>query len=137
MRYRYILLILSMVLASSCGTSYKRSLADAGIQSREVVFSQEEMVIYIDDPARTRRNADKVFQSWIQSRDMQRHVTGRRLYSVAPREDGCHLVYDFRMVDGSQQRVTLVVPEYRQQYRKKSRRRERNSMFVNGRVYNL
>ena len=134
MKRKLLFILLASLLACSCGTSYKRTLSDYTINNRRVVYSATEMVIFLDDPARTRKNADKVFDSWIQSRNMQRSVTGRRLLSVAPKEDGCNLTYDFRMVDGTQQRVTLVVPEFRQQYRKK---RNRNSMFVNGRVYNL
>ena len=134
MKRKLLFILLASLLACSCGTSYKRTLSDYTIDNRRVVYSATEMVIFLDDPARTRKNADKVFDSWIQSRNMQRSITGRRLLSVAPKEEGCNLTYDFRMVDGTQQRVTLVVPEFRQQYRKK---RNRNSMFVNGRVYNL
>lgn len=134
MKRKLLFILLASLLACSCGTSYKRTLSDYTIDNRRAVYSATEMVIFLDDPARTRKNADKVFDSWIQSRNMQRSITGRRLLSVAPKEEGCNLTYDFRMVDGTQQRVTLVVPEFRQQYRKK---RNRNSMFVNGRVYNL
>ena len=134
MKRKLLFILLALLIACSCGTSYKRTLSDYTIDNRRVMYAATEMVIFLDDPARTRKNADKVFDSWIQSRNMQRSVTGRRLLSVAPKEDGCNLTYDFRMVDGTQQRVTLVVPEFRQQYRKK---RNRNSMFVNGRVYNL
>ena len=134
MKRKLLFILLASIMVCSCGTSYKRTLSDYTIDNRRVMYSAAEMVIYLDDPARTRKNADKVFDSWIQSRNMQRTVTGRRLLSVATKEDGCNLIYDFRMVDGTQQRVTLVVPEFRQQYRKK---RNRNSMFVNGRIYNL
>ena len=93
------------------------------------------MVIYLDDHTRTRKNADRIFESWLESKNLSRHVTGKRLLAVSPKDDGCHLTYDFRLIDGSEQRVAIIVPAYKQQYRKKHR--QINSAYVNGRKYDF
>ena len=128
MRPRLLTILLAAALLTACGTSVKRSLYDQNIETREVTVTAPDMTVYLDDHTRTKKNADAVFNSWVQSRGMQRHVTGKRLLSINPKADGCRLVYDFRMIDVTEQRVTLIVPEYRQAYwkdEKKAARRER------------
>lgn len=97
---------------AGCGTSSKRTLSDTSIQSKTVILEGQSIDIYQDDTFASRKNADKVFTDWAKRSHLQRNITGRRLLSISPREDGCHLTYDFRLMDGKQQRVTLVVPEY-------------------------
>ena len=130
-----ITIITVTLLTASCGTSAKRALNDPGIPVREVSIENGTMEIYMDDHTRTRRNADRIFDTWIASRDMQRHVTGKRLLAISPKPEGCRLTYDFRMVDGTEQRVVLIVKDYTQGYRKKHR--QTNSAVVNGRKYNF
>ena len=113
------LLGLTAIMAPSCGTSAKRTLSNTHEEHAEVVISDTEMVIYPDDHTRSKKNADRIFESWLDSRGMRRSVTGKRLMAIAPKSDGCRLTYDFRMYDGTQQRVTLNVKNYSQQYRKK------------------
>lgn len=128
-------LLVALLAASACGTSAKRALYDPDIPVREVYIDEDRMEIYMDDHTRTRRNADRIFDNWIASRDMQRHVTGKRLLAISPKPEGCRLAYDFRMVDGTEQRVVLIVKDYTQVYRKKHR--QTNSAVVNGRKYNF
>ena len=113
------LLGLLAIMTPSCGTSAKRTLSNTHEEHAEVTISDTEMVIYLDDHTRSRKNADRIFESWLDSRGMRRSVTGKRLMAIAPKSDGCRLTYDFRMYDGTQQRVTLNVKNYSQQYRKK------------------
>ena len=101
-----------LLMLTGCGTSSKRTLSDTSIQSKTVILEGQSIDIYQDDTFASRKNADKVFSAWAKKSHLQRNITGRRLLSISPREDGCHLTYDFRLMDGKQQRVTLVVPEY-------------------------
>lgn len=128
-------IVITILTLLSCGTSVKRTLSDTSIPVREIIYDNASMVVYTDDHTRTRRNADKIFLSWVDSKGMRRHVTGKRLLAIGPRQDGCHLTYDFRMIDGTEQRITLIVPEYNQQYRK--RHRQTNAAVVNGKKYNF
>ena len=136
MKHRLLLLLFAAVpLLCACGTSARRTLADKSITQTEVTVRDAEMVIYLDDHTRTRKNADRIFESWLESKNLSRHVTGKRLLAVSPKDDGCHLTYDFRLIDGSEQRVAIIVPAYKQQYRKKHR--QINSAYVNGRKYDF
>lgn len=118
--------------APSCGPSARRTLSDAALPAREATFTGKSLTVWLDDHTRTRREADAVFDAWLDSRGMRRGVTGRRLMSVNPSEDGCRLTYDFRTVDGTEQRVVLLVPDYRQAYRKKGNRTK--TAYINGRM---
>lgn len=132
---RILLLAAAALFLASCGTSIKRPIIDPSIETRSAIFSAEEMVVFLDDYKRTRKNADRVFYSWIEAQNLRRSITAKRLLSIAPRQDGCHLSYDFRLMDGTQHRVTLVVPEYRQEYRRKKARRD--AMTINRKTYYL
>lgn len=129
------LLIIFIVSAISCGTSARRNLADGDIAHTEITVDDAEMVIYLDDHTRTRKNADAIFAAWAESRHIGRNVTGKRLLAVSPKDDGCNITYDFRLVDGNEQRVTIKVTNYRQIYRKKHK--QINSAIVNGRKYDF
>lgn len=91
------------------------------------------MTVYLDDHRRSRKNADRIFDDWSEKAHLKSNITGRRLMSIAPKSDGCHLTYDYRLTDGSQQRVTLLVKNYTQSYRKKHR--SSANAIVNGREY--
>lgn len=130
-----IIIFVLMLFAVSCGTSAKRALYDPDIPVREVYIDEGRMEIYMDDHTRTRKNADHIFEKWIETRGMQRHLTGKRLLAISPKPEGCHLTYDFRLMDGTEQRVVLIVKDYSQGYRKKHRRTD--TAVVNGRKYNF
>ena len=130
-----VVIIALAFLAASCGTSAKRTLNDPDIPYREVNIDEGRMEIYLDDHTRTRKNADRIFEKWIESRGMQRHLTGKRLLSISPKPEGCRLTYDFRLMDGTEQRVVLIVKECTQCYRKRHRRTD--SAVVNGQKYNF
>lgn len=129
------LLIIFIISAVSCGTSAKRSLADGNVAHTEAVIDNAEMTVYLDDHTRTRKNADAIFSAWADSRHIGHNITGKRLLAVSLKEDGCDLTYDFRLVDGNKQRVTLKVTDYKQVYRKKHK--QINSAIVNGKKYDF
>lgn len=133
--FNLVILILITLLPASCGTSAKRTLAVPDEHQQTVRTDREQMVIVKDDHQQTRRNADRIFDAWSKTAHLNRNITGRRLMSIAPKDDGCLLTYDFRLADGSQRRVTIVVGTYRETYRKKTK--ERRTEIVNGRKYEL
>ncbi len=113
-----LLLALVTFTGTACGTSTKRTLTNTGNNHPEVIVSDMQMTIHPDDHKATRKNADKVFDHWLDTRNMKRSVTGKRLMAIIPKSDGCQLVYDFRLIDGAQQRVTIKVINYKHEYRK-------------------
>lgn len=127
--------VLVLILAASCGTSAKRTLSNYEGPHNTVTVSGKRLDIYIDDHTRSRKNADQIFNDWSERAHLKRNITGKRLMSIAPKADGCHLTYDFRLTDGTQQRVTLIVEDYTNTYRK--RHRQTNAAYVNGRKYNF
>lgn len=132
---RFSILLISVLLLASCGTSAKRTLANYEGMHNTVIVSGTTLDIYIDDHTASRRNADRIFDGWAEAAHLKRNITGKRLMSIAPKSDGCHLTYDFRLMDGTQQRVTLIVENYTNTYRKKHR--QTNSAIVNGRKYDF
>ena len=114
-------LIAGLLILVSCGTSSKRTLSDTSIQSRTVILEGQSIEIFQDDTFASRRNADKIFDAWAKKSRLKKSITGKRLLSISPKSDGCHLTYDFRLIDGKQQRITLVVPSYTNGYNGKRR----------------
>lgn len=137
MKKLLILLAVTMTtcLVTSCGTSLKRTLADNDIPTSYVEIGGVQMVIYIDDHGRTKKNADEIFNAWAESQHLKGNITGKRLMSIAPRQDACLLTYDFRMTAGNQQRIVLLVLDYTKTYRKKHK--QVNSAIVNGKKYDF
>lgn len=134
-RFNLVILILITLLSASCGTSAKRTLAVPDEHQQTVQTDREQMVIVKDDHQQTRRNADRIFDAWSKTAHLNRNITGRRLMSIAPKDDGCHLTYDFRLTDGSQRRVTLIVRNQKVTYKKSAK--DRRAEIVNGRRYEL
>lgn len=121
-RFRILALAAVLLLAASCGSASKPSTAGSGVQQRTVQITDKKMVIYSDDQNQTRKSADRIFDAWATSRNMKRNITSRQLRSLSPKTDGCHLTYEFRVVDGTRQKVTLVVTNYEtKQYRNRRR----------------
>ena len=129
-----LILALALLAAASCGTSAKSNLSDGTVTRTETVTGIP-YTFYIDNHSLSRKGADKVFDTWAKEKSLKGHITGKRLMSIAPKSDGCHLTYDFRMVNGTQQRVVLIVEEYTKTYRKKAKRT--GQAVVNGRQYNF
>ena len=128
-------LVLFAILTASCGTSAKRTLAIPDEHQQTVRLDQGSIEIVKDDHQQTRRNADRIFDAWSKTAHLHRNITGRRLMSIAPKDDGCHLTYDFRLTDGSQRRVTLIVRNQKVTYKKSAK--DRRAEIVNGRRYEL
>ena len=119
--------VLFVILTASCGTSAKRTLA---------IPDEHQQTVRLDQGSiETRRNADRIFDAWSKTAHLHRNITGRRLMSIAPKDDGCHLTYDFRLTDGSQRRVTLIVRNQKVTYKKSAK--DRRAEIVNGRRYEL
>ena len=129
----FLTVTIAACLMTACGTSVKRTLADKDIPTSYVEIEGVEMIIYIDDHSRTKKNADAIFNAWAESQYLKSNITGKRLMSIAPRQGGCLLTYDFRMTAGNQQRVVLNVQDYTRKYKKKHK--QINSAVVNGKKY--
>ncbi|MBR1434989.1 MAG: hypothetical protein IJ584_07745 [Bacteroidales bacterium] len=128
-----LFLIVTIILTAACGTSIKRTLSVPDEHERTVVIQDGRMEVYPDDHQGTRKNACRIFDTWAKDAHLSRNITGRRLMALSPKEDGCHLTFDFRLMDGTQRRVTLVVKDYTQTYRNTAK--DRRSAIVNGRKY--
>lgn len=114
-----ILILAVMTLAATgCGTSSKRTLYNYGGPHNAVTIEGYTINIYADDHRASKKNADRLFDEWAEMAHLSRNITGKRLLSIATKTDGCNLTYDFRLVDGSQQRLTLIVPSYTNTYKK-------------------
>lgn len=101
-----------LVLLPSCGTSIKRNLSDTGIKHSTETLEGETFVFYTDNHEESRWNAEKLFNRWAEKKHLKRTITGKRLLSISPKEDGCHITFDFRLFDGTEQRVTIIVPDF-------------------------
>lgn len=128
-------LILVLSLSTGCGTTASRTLSDPNITPTYREVDEVSMLIYIDDHTRTRKNADAIFNVWAERAHLKGNITGKRLLAVMPKGESVHLTYDFRLTDGTQQRVVLIVKEYTKAYRKKHK--QINSAYVNGRKYDF
>lgn len=134
-RFTPILLAAALVcvFAHSCGTSYKLTAADTSIQTSYAAMEDVRMVIFTDDHSRTRKNADTIFDQWAEENHLKSNITGKRLMSIAQKQEGCILTYNFRMIAGNQQRIVIVVPDYVKAYRKKHKQYDKT--VVNGKEY--
>lgn len=128
-----ILLTLVLLLTASCGAFNGPSQQTGPVRTETI--KETKYVFYKDNHKLSRRNADRIFDEWSEGRNLHRNITKRALRSVSPKADGCHLVYDFRLVDGTWQRVDLKVLNYEQKYRRKPRKTEK--VNVNGWQYEL
>lgn len=123
-------LILAVLILASCGTSMRRTLADEVSNHSTATIDDTEFVLVIDNHRQSRKNADAIFERWARERHLKGNITGKRLMSIAPKDDGCHLTYDFRMTAGNQERVTLIVTHYSQTYRSTDKEAERLSRQI-------
>ena len=105
------ILLLVLLLAASCGTSSRNSLSDASVPTETAVVDGPVMEVFTDDHYGTRLNADAIFNAWAKEGGVR--ATSKRLLSISPKEDGCHITYNYRARGKGERRVTLVVKRYR------------------------
>lgn len=106
----------------SCGPSYKSTVAVAQGTHSYVDVDYVDYVFYVDNHKLSKKGADHVFDVWADASHLKKNITGKRLLSIAPRDEACYLTYDFRMVAGNQRRVTLIVYNYYKTYKKSPRK---------------
>lgn len=112
------LLLLSFVIYG-CGMSASRTLADTDLVETVVTISDKQMIIFLDDQKESRKNANRIFDEWTKENHIDKNISIKRLHAILPREDGCHITYDFRTTSGLETRITFVVEQYTKAYRKK------------------
>ena len=131
-----IITVLAVLLTASCATQRDYAVDKRPAAETRETITDQRMAIYKDDHSATRRNADRIFNGWLDSKHLRGHVVSKRLVSVKPDRDGCQLHYEFRLMDGTRRRVNLVVLNFSQEYKKQKRARLNNT-YVNGRMYQL
>lgn len=118
-----MLLYLQLIsIMTACGTSAKRNLCTPSDKHAYVTISDVHFVFYTDNHKQSRKNADRVFDAWAEASHLKGNITGRRLMSIAPKGKTINLTYDFRMIAGNEQRVTLMIEDYEKTTYKKPKR---------------
>lgn len=119
---QFLIFLAVFVTAESCsliGKQSRNDYRDGPPRVIEVEVDDMQLVIYKDDHTRTRKNADKIFNSWADKYQMRKMIKRKQLVTISVQDDCAVVTYNYSPLSGKQQKIVFYVNDFMQNYYKK------------------